>query len=200
MEENYGEDQRTVWCGNLSDKVTEDIIYELFLQAAPLEKVRIPKDKDGKQSSYGFITFKHFISVQYAIDLLNGTSLYDRRLNIKPRANNLQRQNSQQNDYAAVGMQKQSNQQISMFDAIQNLNMLMQMGDNLLINNKVYHNNYNQNNMHSSSPYRRPENKNYYDDRHEDNRSNYRKHHHHRNNDRRNTNHRSYHGSRRYDR
>lgn len=199
MEENYDEDQRTVWCGNLSDKVTEEILYELFLQAAPLERIRIPRDKDGKQSSYGFITFKHFISVQYAIDLLNGTSLYDRRINIKPRASNLQRQNSQQNDYAVTGVQKHPNQQVMMLDAIQNLNMLMQMGDNLLINNKMYHNSYNQNNMHSSSPYRRPENKNYYDDRHEDNRGNYRKHHH-RNNDRRNTNHRSYHGNRRYDR
>ena len=26
------EDIRTIWCGNLSDQVTEDILYELFLQ------------------------------------------------------------------------------------------------------------------------------------------------------------------------
>jgi RNA-binding protein 7 len=28
------EDNRTVWCGNLSEKVTEEILYELFLQVS----------------------------------------------------------------------------------------------------------------------------------------------------------------------
>lgn len=27
-------DQRTVWCGNLSEKITEEILYELFLQVS----------------------------------------------------------------------------------------------------------------------------------------------------------------------
>jgi len=26
------DDDRTVWCGNLSEKVTEEVLYELFLQ------------------------------------------------------------------------------------------------------------------------------------------------------------------------
>jgi len=26
------DDERTVWCGNLSEKVTEEVLYELFLQ------------------------------------------------------------------------------------------------------------------------------------------------------------------------
>ena len=28
------EDARTIWCGNLSEKVTEDVLYELFLQVS----------------------------------------------------------------------------------------------------------------------------------------------------------------------
>ncbi|KYN18644.1 hypothetical protein ALC57_09040 [Trachymyrmex cornetzi] len=28
------EDARTLYCGNLSEKVTEDILYELFLQSS----------------------------------------------------------------------------------------------------------------------------------------------------------------------
>ncbi|XP_014478008.1 PREDICTED: splicing factor U2af large subunit A isoform X2 [Dinoponera quadriceps] len=35
---NMDEDARTIYCGNISNKVTEDILYELFLQAGPLEK------------------------------------------------------------------------------------------------------------------------------------------------------------------
>lgn len=80
-------DCRTVWCGNLSDQVTEELLYELFLQAAPLERVRIPTDKDGKKMNYGFITFKHEISIEYALQLLNGTRLFDKQLSIKYRNN-----------------------------------------------------------------------------------------------------------------
>lgn len=79
------EDQRTVWCGNLSDKLTEELLFELFLQAGPVRRVKIPKDKDGKQLSYAFVTFKHMESVLYAISLLEGITLFDRKLNLKPR-------------------------------------------------------------------------------------------------------------------
>ncbi|CAK9807502.1 Splicing regulator RBM11 [Anthophora quadrimaculata] len=57
------EDQRTVWCGNLSEKVTEEILYELFLQGGPVQRVSIPRDRDGKQRTYGFVTYKHINSL-----------------------------------------------------------------------------------------------------------------------------------------
>lgn len=79
------EDQKTIWCGNLSDKVTEEILYELFLQTGPVRRVKIPKDKHGKQMSYGFVTFKHVESVPYALSLIEGITLYDRTLVLKPR-------------------------------------------------------------------------------------------------------------------
>jgi RNA-binding protein 7 len=82
---NMDEESRTLWCGNLSEKVTEELLYELFLQAAPLQRVRIPTDKTGRKSNYAFITVKHAISVEYVVQLLDGTSLYDRRISIKPR-------------------------------------------------------------------------------------------------------------------
>ncbi|XP_011299773.1 RNA-binding protein 7 isoform X2 [Fopius arisanus] len=79
------EDARTIWCGNLSSKCNEEILYELFLQAGPLEKVNIPKDRDGKPKNFGFVTFKHAVSVPYALELLEGTSIYNRSLTIKAR-------------------------------------------------------------------------------------------------------------------
>ncbi|KAG5886369.1 hypothetical protein JTB14_034903 [Gonioctena quinquepunctata] len=79
------DDSKTVWCGNLSDQVTEELLYELFLQAAPLEKVRIPTDREGRKSNFGFITFKHEESVSYVLQLLNGTRLFDKALIVKPR-------------------------------------------------------------------------------------------------------------------
>lgn len=79
------DEKRTIWCGNLSDKVTEEILYELFLQAGPVRRVKIPKDKEGRQLNYGFVTFKHVESVPYAISLIEGIPLFDRKLNLKPR-------------------------------------------------------------------------------------------------------------------
>ncbi|XP_042190226.1 RNA-binding protein 7, partial [Callorhinchus milii] len=55
-------------------------------QAGPLTKVTIPKDKDGRQKSYGFVCFKHTESVPYAISLLNGIRLYGRPLNLQYRS------------------------------------------------------------------------------------------------------------------
>lgn len=85
MDEISDVDERTVWCGNLSDKVSEDILYELFLQAGPIERIRIPNDQ-GRQCSYGFITFQHACSCDYAIEIFIQTKLFGRLLNIQRRS------------------------------------------------------------------------------------------------------------------
>lgn len=86
------DDAKTVWCGNLADEVTEELLYELFLQVAPLERVKIPTDREGRKSNFGFITFKHEISVPYAVQLLNGIRMFDKSLNVKPRNNEAQQE------------------------------------------------------------------------------------------------------------
>lgn len=91
-------DSRSVWCGNLSPKVTEELLYELFLQVAPIENVRIPTDKGGNKMNYAFITFKHEISTEYALQLLNGTRLFEKNISIKYRNNKSQNEpNTPQN-------------------------------------------------------------------------------------------------------
>lgn len=45
-------------------------------QAGPVQKVIIPKDRDGNQKSYGFVYYKHAEAVPYAIALLDGIWLY----------------------------------------------------------------------------------------------------------------------------
>ncbi|XP_021563697.1 splicing regulator RBM11 isoform X1 [Carlito syrichta] len=79
------EADRTVFVGNLEARVREEILYELFLQAGPLSKVTICKDREGKPKSFGFVCFKHPESVSYAIALLNGIRLYGRPINVQYR-------------------------------------------------------------------------------------------------------------------
>uniref|UniRef100_A0A4X2JT76 Splicing regulator RBM11 n=1 Tax=Vombatus ursinus TaxID=29139 RepID=A0A4X2JT76_VOMUR len=79
---------RTVFVGNLETRVREEILYELFLQAGPLTKVTICKDKEGRPKPFGFVCFKHQESVSYAIALLNGIRLYGRPINVQYRFGN----------------------------------------------------------------------------------------------------------------
>lgn len=79
------EANRTLFVGNLETRVTEGILYELFLQAGPLFRVAIAKDKEGKPKQFAFITFKHEESVPYSLNLLNGIRLYGRPLKLQFR-------------------------------------------------------------------------------------------------------------------
>ncbi|CAD0199692.1 unnamed protein product [Chrysodeixis includens] len=79
------DDNKTLWCGNLPEQATEELLYELFLQAGPLEKVRIPRDRDRRQKNFAFITYCHEVSVPYAINLFRGTSLFHRTLSLQSR-------------------------------------------------------------------------------------------------------------------
>lgn len=66
--------------------MTEEILFELFVQAGPLVKTKIPKDPDGKQKTFGFAVYKHEVSVPYAMQLLNGTLLFGKAIHVQFRS------------------------------------------------------------------------------------------------------------------
>ncbi|NXY81981.1 RBM7 protein, partial [Alcedo cyanopectus] len=80
------EADRTLFVGNLDPKVTEELIFELFHQAGPVIKVKIPKDRDGRPKQFAFVNFKHEESVPYGLSLLNGIKLYGRPIKIQFRS------------------------------------------------------------------------------------------------------------------
>ncbi|XP_040832901.1 RNA-binding protein 7 isoform X1 [Ochotona curzoniae] len=80
------EADRTLFVGNLETKVTEELLFELFHQAGPVIKVKIPTDKDGKPKQFAFVNFKHEVSVPYAMNLLNGIKLFGRPIKIQFRS------------------------------------------------------------------------------------------------------------------
>lgn len=61
-------------------------MFELFVQAGPLIRTKIPKDADGKQKTFGFAVYKHEVSVPYAMQLLNGTTLHGRTIHVQFRS------------------------------------------------------------------------------------------------------------------
>ncbi|KAM8902958.1 RNA-binding protein 7 [Spinachia spinachia] len=80
------ETDRTLFIRNLDTRVSEELLFELFVQAGPLIKTKIPKDPDGKQKTFGFAVYKHEVSVPYAMQLLDGTPLYGRTIHVQFRS------------------------------------------------------------------------------------------------------------------
>lgn len=56
------------------------------LQAGPLVRTKIPKDTEGKQKTFGFVVYKHDVSAPYAMQLLDGTSLFGRNIHVQFRS------------------------------------------------------------------------------------------------------------------
>ncbi|XP_072049768.1 uncharacterized protein [Amphiura filiformis] len=72
---------RTLWVGNLDSRVTEELLYELFLQAGPLAGVKKPSEKN-----YAFVEFQHDVSVPYSMSLMSGLRLFERALRLQFRS------------------------------------------------------------------------------------------------------------------
>lgn len=73
----------TLYIGNLDEKVTESLLYELFLQVAPIRKVYIPKDRIQKiHQGFGFIEFKTIKDLEYVEKVMAGVKLYNKILKI----------------------------------------------------------------------------------------------------------------------
>ena len=79
------DERHTLYVGRVHPKVTEEILFELFLQVGPLLKVVLPKKERGETAHKGFafVEFKHQVSLDYAIAVLSGESLYGQQLIIK---------------------------------------------------------------------------------------------------------------------
>lgn len=103
-----------------------------------MEKVRIPKDRDGRQRTYGFVTFKHESSVPYSVALFEGTTLFNKTLNLQSRNGTNSDIPHGMND--AHGSERQRTQSLPInlgytmaAPAAPDYNKLLQLGQQMLI-------------------------------------------------------------------
>ena len=87
--------ERTLFCINIDQRCTEDIIFELFLQAGPIENLVRKPDRNG--NLIALITYKHLESCDYAIKLFNGISLFNQPLKVQFSQNSLTSRGSMSN-------------------------------------------------------------------------------------------------------
>lgn len=72
----------TLYVGNLDAKVTEEILYELFLQATPVDGLKFARDSDGQPRGFAFVDCVDIDSAIYAKQLLNGVALFGRNIRV----------------------------------------------------------------------------------------------------------------------
>jgi splicing factor 3B subunit 4 len=77
----------TVYAGNLDPQVTEELVWELFLQVGPVANVYMPKDRvAGAHQGYGFVEFRGEEDAEYAVKVLNMIKLFGKPLRVSKSA------------------------------------------------------------------------------------------------------------------
>jgi splicing factor 3B subunit 4 len=75
--------EATLYIGNCEEQVTEELVWELFLQCGPVVSVQMPKDKvTGQHNGYGFVEFKSEEDADYAIKIMHMTKLYSKPIKV----------------------------------------------------------------------------------------------------------------------
>ncbi|XP_029187288.2 splicing factor 3B subunit 4-like [Acropora millepora] len=73
----------TIYVGGLDEKVTETLLWELFLQGGPVVNVHMPKDRITQlHQGYGFIEFLGEEDADYAIKVMNMIKVYGKPIRV----------------------------------------------------------------------------------------------------------------------
>lgn len=73
----------TAYVGNLDAQVSEELLWELFVQAGPVVNVYVPKDRvTNLHQGYGFVEFRSEEDADYAIKILNMIKLFGKPIRV----------------------------------------------------------------------------------------------------------------------
>jgi len=75
--------EATIYIGNIDLRVTEEILWELFIQCGPIINIHLPRDKiTGEHQTYSFIEFRGEEDADYAIKIMHMIKLYGRPIKV----------------------------------------------------------------------------------------------------------------------
>lgn len=73
----------TCYVGNLDDRCTDALVWELMLQAGPVTNVHLPKDRiTSSHQGYGFAEFQTEQDADYACKIMNGIKLFGKPIRV----------------------------------------------------------------------------------------------------------------------
>ncbi|KAL3469396.1 hypothetical protein BJX99DRAFT_252050 [Aspergillus californicus] len=75
--------EATVYIGNLDERVSDSLVWELMLQAGRIVNVHLPKDRvTQSHQGYGFVEFNSEEDAEYASRIMNGIRLYGKPIRV----------------------------------------------------------------------------------------------------------------------
>lgn len=73
----------TVYIGNIDERATSAMIYELMLQMGPIHNIHMPRDRVTQtHQGFGFVEFRTPTDAEYAANVMNGVKLYGKSLRV----------------------------------------------------------------------------------------------------------------------
>jgi RNA recognition motif-containing protein len=75
-------EERTLYVTHFDEKVTKELLQEIFTQVGPVESVSVIKGT----ATYAFVQFEDEESVLFAIKLMDGLKLFNTPICVRPRA------------------------------------------------------------------------------------------------------------------
>ncbi|PWN46369.1 RNA-binding domain-containing protein [Ceraceosorus guamensis] len=82
-QENDRNQEATCYVGNLDDRASDALLWELMLQAGPVHTIHIPKDRiTSAHQGYGFAEFATEADAEYAVRIMNGIKLFGKPLRV----------------------------------------------------------------------------------------------------------------------
>jgi len=75
--------EATVYIGNIDERVTDSLIWELMLQAGRIVNVHLPKDRVTQtHQGYGFVEFNSEEDAEYAARIMNQVRLWGKPIRV----------------------------------------------------------------------------------------------------------------------
>ena len=75
--------EATVYIGNIDERVTDSLVWELMLQAGRIVNVHLPKDRVTQtHQGYGFVEFISEEDAEYAARIMNQVRLYGKPIRV----------------------------------------------------------------------------------------------------------------------
>lgn len=75
--------EATCYIGNLDERATDALVWELMIQAGPVVNVHLPKDRiTSTHQGYGFTEFQTEQDAEYACKIMNGIKLFGKPLRV----------------------------------------------------------------------------------------------------------------------
>ena len=72
-----------MYIGNIDERATDALIWELMVQAGPVVNVHLPKDRvTQSHQGFGFVEFNGEVDADYAAKIMNGIRLYGKPLRV----------------------------------------------------------------------------------------------------------------------